>query len=130
MSTIEEEIAREFGQFLKNHPAPLVKDAPQPVHSGNGLCVIGNNNIVLQTSRQRVVCVVQPGSLHISDANALELQQIVRMIVRQHGAPFQSVWTLLNRKMMVPSYRLTPAEGFEQARQFLEHWVRTGLPPA
>lgn len=66
----------------------------------------------------------------ISDAQAVVLQQLVRDVNAKHHAPFQTVWTLVNQHSGVSSYRLTPAEAFDAAAFYLQHWIDTGLPPA
>lgn len=80
--------------------------------------------------RPRVRVTVQPGTGAISDGQALLLQQLVREVHARHHAPFQTIWTLVNQHSGVPSYRLTPAEAFDAAAFYLQHWIDTGLPPA
>jgi hypothetical protein len=80
--------------------------------------------------RPRVLVTAQPGAGAISDAQAVVLQQLVRDINAKHHAPFQTIWTLVNAHSGVPSYRLTPAEAFDAAAFYLQHWIDTGLPPA
>lgn len=66
----------------------------------------------------------------ISETQAMLLQQLVRDVNAKHHAPYQTIWALVNQHSGVTSYRLTPAENFDAAAFYLQHWIDTGLPPA
>lgn len=85
--------------------------------------------IVVIDARPHVRVTIRPGADKISDDEAAALQALVRELHQRQGMPFQTVWTLLNQRNGVPSYRLTPAGRFAAATDYLRHWISTGLPP-
>jgi hypothetical protein len=96
--------------------------------NGNANLVAGRDVIQIITTRPKFTIVLQRDDGHIDDAQAATLKRLVRALVEgsaQGGiAPlsYAEVWTTLNDKMHVPSYRLTPASRFLEAQTFLTQW--------
>lgn len=130
---LEEAIARHLGN--KNVvPFPKVKrvnkPSPSVVVSGDGNIVGNGNTVIVRPVRKRVVANVQPGSVHISDAQAARLQQLVGDIAASGLATHQKVWAALARRYTIPQYRLLPAASFDDAERYLVRWIARAAPAA
>ena len=92
---------------------------------------IDNLNLtVAQYINQPTKITIKPGVEHITHEQAAKLKSLVDQIaswecrVRPWPMSFGKIWKIFNRRMGVTSYRLTTKEQFEEAREFLEGWVR------
>lgn len=95
--------------------------------------VVGNHNQVNITvkapSRQRVRVEVQRGPHDITEAQAADIQELVAKVVEASGKPFAAVWSTLKKKFRFTSYRLMPADQFEQVRTYLRRWIASANGP-
>jgi hypothetical protein len=107
MSNLEDEVRAGIRAILISHTAGIAAPAPRP----------------------RVIVAITPSDGCISDTEAAALHALVREVVTATQAPYQTIWSSLNTRMGVPSYRLTPARMYARAVAFLEHWRDSGLPP-
>ena len=137
MATVEHEaLSAELRDFLAqagpfDKPIPVALTPQQQAElAAAGVTITPGMPVVVHISRPRIVVPVTPDMGCISEAQCVELAAMVRAIVDQHRAPYQSVWTLLNQHCGVRSYRLIHAAAAPRAVAFLQHWIDTGLPPA
>ncbi len=136
MSTLEDEIRGGLKEFLQqagpfDRPIPAVTITPdqQAELAAAGVTITPGIPLVVHISRPKYVVPIPEGVACITHEQAAALSALVRAIVETHKAPFQTVWSSLNMRMGVVSYRLTPAASFDRAAAFLAHWRDTGLPP-
>lgn len=102
--------------------------------------IIGNGNI--QVGRDIHVNIVQPppamlkinveahpGGEHIDDRQAARLMALVKDIyeieakLKKKPKAMGAIWSSLNAKLKVPSYRLIPFEDFAKAEKYLSQWI-------
>ncbi|MDO4434004.1 MAG: ORF6C domain-containing protein [Alysiella sp.] len=92
------------------------------VLAGKGATV---NQIHTTHHTTKTIAEVKPGQEHITDQQASEIQKLVDDIVtieanvKQKPRNHRAVWTALNRRMKVPSYRLIKLEQFDDALKYL-----------
>lgn len=111
----------------------------------SGSSVVGNQNNITQvqgnlhqgdvnhiTTEQHVtktIADVRPGELHITEAQAAKLQDLVRQIaekeeqVRRNPKSFKAIWASLNSHCKVSRYRLIALTDFDKAERYLRKWI-------
>lgn len=122
MSTSDKQVKRMLREFIVSE----IGDFSNPIRRPGPAGPIRATDDV---PRPRIVCIIPRDSGAITDSQAYTLQVSVKAVVRVHAVPYQTLWSSLNTRMKVPSYRMIPAEHFERALGFLAHWHSTGLPP-
>ncbi len=96
--------------------------------SGN---VVGNNNSVRITvhSKPATRLVVSPSSLHISQAQAAEIKDMVDRLAKLQGHTHQKLWTTLQRRFRFTSYHLLPVDQYPEVDAYLRAWLAKSAAP-
>lgn len=103
---------------------------------GNG-SIVGNHNSVQndnsihisiqptprQASARAPSLPIDPGGVHISDPEAVELSALVDKVIAASGKPGREVWTALNRHARVTTYRRIPRARFGECVTFMRRWL-------
>ena len=119
----------DFSAAAKKRGKPVPTRAPATVKitGNNNAAVAGDhNNIQINVkapARRRVQVNVQPGAGAITQAQAAEIQELVKKVVDVSGKPFPTVWGVLKKKYRYTSYLLLPAVQFEDVRAYLRKWI-------
>lgn len=117
----------------KNTPRKQAKKAEQSTSIGD-VSISGDHNIIgnvvnFNPKPVRPKVIVQPGAGVITSEQAAILKVLVNDIVdleakvKRQPASFQAVWSSLNKKMKVSSFREIPIGQFDAARKFLHQWM-------
>jgi hypothetical protein len=118
----------DFSAAAKKRGKPIAKPAPVVTVTGNNNAAVAgdHNNIQINVkapARRRVQVNVQPGAGAITQAQAAEIQELVKKVVDVSGKPFPTVWGVLKKKYRYTSYLLLPAVQFEDVRAYLRKWI-------
>ena len=125
--TLAEVIARhaQSGNVIQFPRKSQVRATPQISNHGDGNAVVvgSNNTVTVNVTRRTVIAEVKPGTVHISDAQAARLKQLVHQVAAATKWSFQRIWTVLLDTQAVPRYRLIPAAGYPSAEQYMLDWL-------
>lgn len=107
--------------------------------------IVGNNNIqssgniTVHINEKRITRpVVQPGPQHISEEQAYKIKQSVDKLVERaseanpssdKGKLYAKWWVSLQKKFVVTSYKMIPAERFEEAISWLQQQKAIKIMP-
>ena len=109
------EAARKRGKTIE--PAPPVIQ----ISGNNNAGVVGNHNKVeinIKTpSGKSPKLELQPGSEHISDTKAAEIQELVGKVVAVSGRKHSFVWSTLKKKYRFTRYQLITHDKYEDIRK-------------
>lgn len=100
---------------------------------GNGNIQVGRDihvNIVQPpTARLKIKVEAHPGTEHIDDRQAARLMGLVKDVyeaeakLKKKPKTMGAIWSALNAKLQVPSYRLIPFEDYPKAEKYLSQWI-------
>lgn len=99
-------------------------------HVGGNVIVGNGNTVIVRPVRKKVIANIQPGSIHISETQAARLKQLVGDIAAGGLSTHQGIWTALQRRYTITTYRLLPAASFEDAEAWLVRWIARVSPTA
>lgn len=87
------------------------------------------NMVSTQKHITRTTVKTDPDGTHISVAQQAKIQRLVDDIVelesrvKKEPKTYRAVWSTLNRRFQVPSYKLIPLEYYDDVEKYLRQWI-------